>query len=120
MFGLAALIASLSTTVGLTDKTHTLPVWTSWTLLGLVIVLALFVAAVLWPIKVWSYTCDAKDIAAEQKPMRDVLKSATDAMVLAIKGNDQILDRRIWAYRGVLVITLAETLIVVAGVISAH
>jgi ABC-type dipeptide/oligopeptide/nickel transport system permease subunit len=120
MFGLAALIASLSTTVGLTDKTHTLPVWTSWALLGLIIVLAVFVAAVLWPINAWAYTCDAKDIAAEQKEMREVLKSATAAMVGGIKGNDDILGRRIWAYRGVLVVTLAETLIVVAGVISAR
>lgn len=120
MFGLAALIASLSATVGLTDSTHPLPLWTSWALLGCFILIGVCATWVLWPIEDWSYTCDAKSIVEEEKPMKDVLKGAATAMGEGIDRNDRAIGRRIRFYRGAVAFTLVETVIVVAGVISTH
>ncbi|WP_146238353.1 hypothetical protein [Streptomyces sp. Act143] len=115
LFAVASLIASISSTAGLTGEKNPLPLPVSIALMALMALIGLCATFVLWPLKHWGYSPRADAILAANKPLADIYEEATNGMSAAITENDRKLNFRVRMYRLAGLLTLCETLTVVAG-----
>lgn len=115
LFSVAALIASISTTAGLTDALHPLPLPASVLLMIFMVGIGLCATVVLWPLGGWSYAPDALGILGYQGAVVDLLKEATEELADGIEENEDRISFRVWWYRSAGALTLLETLTVVIG-----
>lgn len=116
----AVVGTSFSATAGLLNidpgRGRTFPVWAAWTLLSAIILIAVGVMAVLWPIRTWTFGPSPSALAARSPDGIDaVLRAAIASMAAAIASNGRLLERRVTIYRAtVLVLMLEIGLLVVA------
>jgi hypothetical protein len=119
---LAAVVVgtSFAATAGLlnTDpgRGGTFPEWAAWALLIVIILVAVGVMAILWPIRAWTFGPSPSALAARAPDGVDaVLRAAVDGMDSAIASNNRLLEQRVAMYRAtVLVLMLEIGLLVVA------
>lgn len=113
--GLAA-----TSTAGTGSVRPPLPLWTSWTLLGITVVISAFMMAALWPLDNWAFTADAGKILEMRDCGRsesDVLKSQTEGMIVGGKKNFALLARKHTWYRVALALLLAEAAVLTLGIL---
>ncbi len=116
----AVVGTSFSATAGLLnidpERGRTFPEWAAWLLLIVIILVAVGVMTVLWPIRAWTFGPSASALATKAVDGIDaVLHAAIEAMDSAIASNNRLLEQRVTMYRTtVLVLMLEIGLLVVA------
>jgi hypothetical protein len=123
ILSVGALVTSFAAGIGMinTDpaKGDLLPTWAPWVLLGILFVMGYFVMVVLWPYKKWGYGPSGRVILQLRelgKSEDEVREMVTSEMLAARQRNEEQLVMRAWAYRGAVVLLLAETLVLVAAI----
>jgi hypothetical protein len=123
ILSVAALVTAFAAGIGMIntdpDKGKLLPTWAPWTLLGILFVMGWCVMRVLWPYQRWGYGPSASVILQlrEAGMSEDAVRHrVTIEMLVARERNEDQLVRRALAYRGAIVLLLAETLVLVSAV----
>ncbi|WP_159403891.1 hypothetical protein [Streptomyces sp. NRRL S-646] len=123
VLGVAALMTSFSTGLGLVHadsaKGGLLPSWTAWALLGILLALGCCAFIILVPTKLWLHGPSARiimDLWESGAAPTDAKVTVVTALVTAQHRNSKALGRRSWAYRGAVLLLLAEALTLVAAI----
>ncbi|WP_333738128.1 hypothetical protein [Streptomyces sp. IBSBF 2806] len=122
LLSVAAIVATLSTGVGLTNPTATepLPGWAPWFLLGIFAAVAVACMSVLWPAYPWWFVPSANFIMERYRinlGEDEVLKDSIDDLKVKVKRNAAVITRRAQYFRiGVLLFFVEmATLVIAAG-----
>ncbi len=122
----AVVGTSFSATAGLLNinpqRGRTFPEWAAWALLIVIILVAVGVMAVLWPIRAWAFGPSSSALVARAPDGMDkVLRAAIEGMASAVASNSRLLEQRMAIYRAtVLVLMLEIGLLVVALLLAGE
>jgi hypothetical protein len=121
----AAVGTSFSATAGLlnTDRGRgqVFPEWAAWALLASVILMAIGVMGVLWPVPTWSFGPSPRALLGRATEDVDVvLQAAIEGMALAIASNDRLLKQRVAVYRATVVVLMLEIGLLVVALLFAR
>ncbi|GAA3161610.1 hypothetical protein GCM10010531_11610 [Blastococcus jejuensis] len=120
----AVVGTSFSATAGLlnTDpgRGRTFPEWAAWLLLIVIILIAVGVMAVLWPIRAWTFGPSPSALATRVDDGVDaVLRAAIEGMASAIASNGRLLEQRVAVYRATVLVLMLEIGLLVVALILA-
>jgi hypothetical protein len=120
----AVVGTSFSATAGLLNidpgRGRTFPEWAAWALLVVIILVAVGVMAVLWPMGEWTFGPSPSALVARAADGVDVvLRAAVEGMTLAIASNDRLLKQRVAVYRATVLVLLLEIGLLVVALLFA-
>ncbi len=121
----AAVGTSFSATAGLlnTDpgRGHAFPEWAAWALLVVIVLIAIGVMGVLWPVPAWTFGPSPRALLGRATEEVDVvLYAAVEGMVLAIASNDRLLRQRVAVYRATVMVLMLEIGLLVVALLFAR
>jgi hypothetical protein len=117
---IAALATSFGTGVGLINTNHsngaTIPTWTAYTLLGIVIVIGALCVFVLWPIATFGYDPSAQfilDRTDEGMSVDGIERKLAEVMIGGSKDNDRGIGKRMKAFEVGAILLVVEVAVLV-------
>lgn len=121
VFTVAALVATLSTTLGFStsENGRPLPEWTPWVLLGILATTGIFTIVTLWPIKPWYYTPSTRIItnrARKSTAIDDILLDSIESMRERVKSNTKAINRCSLFLRIAFSLLIAEIIALTIGI----
>lgn len=126
ILSVAALLTSFSAGVGLVQsdrtKPHPFPTWAGYTLIGLIVAMAIATLVVLWPVGEWTFGAGAQlllDRSAQGKSLDIVREETIVDLLVCKKENDGEFAKRMIFYKAALLLLPIEVVVVLAGAITS-